>query len=714
MIRPKGMLFGAALVLSVAAQAAVVQWDGSSTDITSLGANVVAVPGGFTADDQTWDTAYNLIPAQGEQAAVKAAMSQIQQYHKTMQINGGQVSLFFGGGGNTNQLAGGLPKVDVTAGFSQLYAFNTSLFDAAGALTNLSVTVREREPADVCSFRWFVVSGGTPYISASVAADVGTARTTYTIDPLSEVWYAFDGAANLEAAVGASVGTLSLTNVTYAGVMTTVDTLADQKNWRGMYVYQFFAETDGAGANQPPFADPQSVEVKENTFVDITLTGSDPEGSNVTYFVESDPTNGVLTGATNVWTYTPNTNYTGPDSFTFTVNDGEQDSEPATVLITVNTNRPPVANAQSVIVEVDSTVDITLTGNDQDGDDLSYTVADLPTNGLLSATTGTNLTYTPNAGYTGPDSFTFTVNDGETNSAPATVSIAVYTPPTGGLYFEDFSTDPGYIGNNLTSIGGDTTNGAGTYFTFEEYNGTPEIGVTTGTGALHLDSNTAGGSARSRGLSVFIDTSAAGIGIYTVSFEVTNWVAGTGTAGFKVLRGSGLDTGYIDMDNSDNNAAANVPRQIAGTATSTLLGSTWGDGAQGTGITTNGTVSLEIALTEAGQPGDYLALAWVQVRSTSTELAPTFDVDNVWVGVGEPPTGGGPQTDPVITDFSVSGGDVTLTWTADNNGTYSIQRKTDLFSPSWTDVLTGLPAGGGTTNVPVSGAGEEFYQIYGE
>ena len=113
-------------------------------------------------------------------------------------------------------------------------------------------------------------------------------------------------------------------------------------------------------------------------------------------------------------------------------------------------------------------------------------------------------------------------------------------------------------------------------------------------------------------------------------------------------------------------------------------------------------------MTAEGQPGEYLMLAWTQQMLDS---APTFDVDNVWVGVGDAPSG---ITEPVITAFSVSGSDVTLTWTADNKGTYSIQRKTNLQSVIWTDVLTGLPAGGGTTNVPAGGTSEEFYQIYGE
>ncbi|VGO18369.1 hypothetical protein SCARR_00421 [Pontiella sulfatireligans] len=386
----------------------------------------------------------------------------------------------------------------------------------------------------------------------------------------------------------------------------------------------------------PPVADPQSVNVEKNTFVDITLTGSDWEGSNLIYSVESNPTNGALTGTAPDLTYTPDTNYTGPDSFTFTVNDGVTNSASATVSISVYLQEPPVADPQSVNVEKNTFVDIILTGSDPEGSNLTYSVTDTLTHGVLTGT-APDLTYTPDTDYTGPDSFTFTVNDGETNSEPATVSIWVYAQPAGTLYEEDFSVDPGYVGNNATAIG--AVGSANAYFTFGDYNGTPEIGVTTGTGVLHFDSNTTGSSARSRGLSVFIDTSAATAGIYTVLFEVSNWVAGTGTAGFKVHEGSGLNAGYIELDNADNNDAGSTPN-FGGTAASTLLGSTWGAGAKGTGISSNGTVSFDVELTEAGESGDWMALAWVQVRSTDTAMAPKFDVDNVWVGQGAPPMDG--------------------------------------------------------------------------
>jgi hypothetical protein len=90
--------------------------------------------------------------------------------------------------------------------------------------------------------------------------------------------------------------------------------------------------------NQPPVANNQILSVAENTELKITLTGSDPEGASLTYTLLSQPAHGTLNLqplALNQYIYTPATDYNGPDSFTFKVNDGRLDSAPATVTINV-------------------------------------------------------------------------------------------------------------------------------------------------------------------------------------------------------------------------------------------------------------------------------------------------------------------------------------------------------------------------------------------
>jgi hypothetical protein len=87
-------------------------------------------------------------------------------------------------------------------------------------------------------------------------------------------------------------------------------------------------------------------------------------------------------------------------------------------------NDAPVANPQSVSTAEDTPLDIVLTGSDADGDPITFTIVTSPTHGTLSGT-APDLSYTPAANYYGADSFTFLADDGQVNSAPAAVSIAV-------------------------------------------------------------------------------------------------------------------------------------------------------------------------------------------------------------------------------------------------------------------------------------------------
>ena len=80
---------------------------------------------------------------------------------------------------------------------------------------------------------------------------------------------------------------------------------------------------------------------------------------------------------------------------------------------------------QTVKTSEDTPVSITLTASDADGDALTFGVVDLPSHGDLSGV-APDLTYTPDAGYNGQDSFTFSANDGTVDSNIATVSITVH------------------------------------------------------------------------------------------------------------------------------------------------------------------------------------------------------------------------------------------------------------------------------------------------
>ena len=215
-----------------------------------------------------------------------------------------------------------------------------------------------------------------------------------------------------------------------------------------------------ATSNDPPIADDQSANTDEDAAAAIILTGNDSDGDTITFSVVTNPSNGALDlglGFANDGNlvYTPESDFNGADSFTFKVNDGKSDSEPATVSITVNSvNDTPVTDPQSVTTIEDIQVAITLTGSDVDGDILTFNQPTNPNNGTLDLdlnyTTNGKLTYTPNSGFTGSDSFTFAVSDGTLDSDPATVSITVSpaTSTTMHVASIEMSTDSRIAGRN--------------------------------------------------------------------------------------------------------------------------------------------------------------------------------------------------------------------------------------------------------------------------
>ena len=129
--------------------------------------------------------------------------------------------------------------------------------------------------------------------------------------------------------------------------------------------------------------------------------------------------------------YTPAANFNGPDSFSFTVNDGQATSNPATASITVNNvNDVPVAHNITASTNEDTQVIITLRASDIDSATVAFTIFSGPNHGSLglvsspsctsvpngdgtlgSSCTAT-VTYTPAANYSGNDNFTYKVNDG--------------------------------------------------------------------------------------------------------------------------------------------------------------------------------------------------------------------------------------------------------------------------------------------------------------
>ena len=175
--------------------------------------------------------------------------------------------------------------------------------------------------------------------------------------------------------------------------------------------------------NDAPVANDDSVSTNEDTAVDISVltNDTDVEGDPISITGFTQPSHGVVTNnGDGTLKYTPSLNYNGPDSFTYTINGGDT----ATVSITVNPiNDAPVAVDDSATTNEDTAVDISVLTNDTDveGDPISITGFTQPSHGVVTNNGDGTLKYTPSLNYFGSDSFTYTINGGDT----ATVSITV-------------------------------------------------------------------------------------------------------------------------------------------------------------------------------------------------------------------------------------------------------------------------------------------------
>jgi VCBS repeat-containing protein len=252
---------------------------------------------------------------------------------------------------------------------------------------------------------------------------------------------------------------LSLESVTQPANGTVTDnndgtfTYTPNANFSGIDSFSYVV-TDGTTSSAPvpvnvsvdfvntaPIATADDLVVDEDgslviAVTDLLTNDSDGDGHSLTWESFTQPPNGTLVDNNDgTLTYTPTGEFNGTDSFTYTINDGFGETATATVTITVNSvNDAPLATADAVSTPQDNPLVIataTLLGNDTDidGDPLSVDSVGNPANGTLTDVGNGSYTYTPNAGFTGTDSFTYTVTDGNGGTDTATVTVTVMPPP---------------------------------------------------------------------------------------------------------------------------------------------------------------------------------------------------------------------------------------------------------------------------------------------
>lgn len=224
-------------------------------------------------------------------------------------------------------------------------------------------------------------------------------------------------------------------------------TYTPNANYTGQDTFTYTAN-DGTADSQPatvtitvspvndaPVASDVTASGDEDTPITVTLVGTDGDGDALTYVIATQPSNGTVALNGAEVTYTPAENYNGTDSFTYTATDGVLPSSPATATITVNpVNDVPTVVSQVVETTSDAALQVTLSGSDVDGDDLTYAIAAEPPFGSVTLS-GNVVTYQANTGFVGTDAFAFTASDGSATSAMGTVTVQVLPPRTFTIQF---------------------------------------------------------------------------------------------------------------------------------------------------------------------------------------------------------------------------------------------------------------------------------------
>lgn len=297
---------------------------------------------------------------------------------------------------------------------------------ATGVARDANITLNFSESVDIASAAAFSLdcpSGSPVPFTVTTPALLPASATNFVVTPTGLLPY----------------GT-TCTFTVFAAQVADSDTADPPDTMAADYVFTFTVVP-----NMAPVANSDAYMVDEDGTLNVPANGvlgndTDAESEPLTAAVVVGPANASsftlnLDGS---FDYTPNANFFGTDAFTYQANDGTSNSNTATVTITVNPlNDAPVATDGNASTNEDTPVVVALSGSDVDGDALTFAIGTGPTSGSLGPITQltpstASVTYTPNADDSGPDSFTFTVDDGTVTSAAATMSInvaAVDDPP---------------------------------------------------------------------------------------------------------------------------------------------------------------------------------------------------------------------------------------------------------------------------------------------
>jgi hypothetical protein len=200
--------------------------------------------------------------------------------------------------------------------------------------------------------------------------------------------------------------------------------------------------------------------VKVLLILSVFANDIDPDGDVFTARIIETPKNGTLdfNTETGQFTYTPNENFSGKDTFTYRLTDSNG-LESNIAMVTININNKPIAIDDDYVMKVNTTLvagknvtltvvpegteasttthilgysDILANDSDPERDPLLVKLITPPTYGVLNLQPDGEFDYTPSNGFKGIDTFIYVANDGLQDSDPATVTIKVDNAPKAG------------------------------------------------------------------------------------------------------------------------------------------------------------------------------------------------------------------------------------------------------------------------------------------
>ena len=195
-----------------------------------------------------------------------------------------------------------------------------------------------------------------------------------------------------------------------------------------------------AAANSSPIGVADSYSATEDTVLSISdpangllANDSDPDSDPLTASLIDGVANGILILNPNgTFDYTPDANFNGLDSFTYNVGDGSNNDGPITVSISVAAeNDTPVAivdaytTTRDVALNVNALAGVLANDSDIDGDAITVSLDTDVSNGILALNADGSFDYTPNVGFFGTDSFTYTASDGQSSTSAQSVTLTV-------------------------------------------------------------------------------------------------------------------------------------------------------------------------------------------------------------------------------------------------------------------------------------------------